>query len=203
MESHKNFLRHAIVSLFDFMYRDLVVFIVFEYYYNENECMNKTFWNLKYGRHKLFHLPSIFFTKISVLKVGTFAHELRDLVPSVCFRILPFCKLFCPGHRFPSSFGTFQYCDSLAKLKKTCSCKICQRNTQNKPNSQNEILGGKFEILKDYHRYVLNVNTRNDIFTLKSFDMSYQRNETKKKKNYVEKRKTYFRWILDDFGSQS
>lgn len=186
MDSTKNFVRYTIASFFipfDFISRDLVVSIVYDYYFTEKDCMNLSFFSEKYKQRELFQLPSLFFTKISVLKVGTPSHELRDLLPSICFRIVPFCQIYC--HRWDSLGGTFRYCDSLVKFSKICECKRSQRNRKNKKIQPNKIIGGKFEILKHYKRYVLDVKTKNDELKLKSYDMSYQKNNIKKRQTIM------------------
>ena len=124
MGSMENFVHHTFFSFFvpfDLISRDLVS-IIFEYYFIQYDCSTLTFFSKKYKKKELFKIPSLFFSEISVLKPSTFAQELRDLVPAVCFRIIPYCQLYCVG----SNRGSYRYCDSVLKFDQTCECRFCE-----------------------------------------------------------------------------
>lgn len=134
--------------------RDLAV-LIHEYWWQVDDALPFVL-NPRYGNISLLFLPSLFFERITVIKSNSLASELRDILPIICFKILPcYNPSWCKRHK-SSKYYTYPHFPSV------CKCKQVPKNHKSwwydrsdKSAKHAQIIGAKIQILYQYHRYVL------------------------------------------------
>ena len=150
------FSQHVIIHLcskYNILPRDLAS-LLHEYWWEVNDTLPLVS-NPRYGNISLLNLPSLFFERISVIKSISWASELRDILPIICFKILPCYKPSWCKHNKSSHYYTYLHFPSACKCKQVPKNHTSWYNTCDTSAKPDQIIGAKIDILYQYHRFVL------------------------------------------------